>query len=71
MTMMSIIATTPAPMAIPFVCSRASPDLSVVSETGCPGVEMICSSVDVCITVYVSARETVCVAVNEVLVVTL
>ena len=72
MIMMSIIATTPAPMTIPFVCPCAScsPDLSDVSETDCPGDEMICSIVDVCVTVLISACETVCVGVNKVLVAT-
>ena len=67
---MSIMATTPAPMAIPFVCPCASPDLWDVSETDCPGDEVICLIVDVCVTVFISACETVCVGVNEVLVAT-
>ena len=68
MIMMSIIATTPTPMATPFVCPCASPDLLDVSETDRPGDEMICLIVDVCVAVFISACETVCVGVNKVLV---
>ena len=68
--MMSITATTPAPMAIPYVRSCASPDPPDVNETGRPDDETICTNVDVCIIVWVNACETVCVGVNKVLLVT-
>ena len=63
---MSITAITPAPMAIPYVRSCASPDLPDVNETGRPDDETICTNVDVCVIVWVNACETVCVEVLSV-----
>ena len=65
--MMRIIATTPAPMAIPLVCSSVSPDLSDVSEMGCPDDEIVCTSIGVCVTVSATVCETVCVGVDKIL----
>ena len=65
--MMRIIAATPAPMAISLVCSSVSPDLSDVSETGCPDDEIVCTIIGVCVTVSITICETVCVGVDKIL----